>query len=374
MNIKAFFRRIANFLNVWYHSLDKCLFWGVAGLILFGMILTFSASPAVASRVIKSKDSFHFIKKQLIFLAPTIGIILGMSMLSIRWIKRVSLAVFVGSIVLCVLVLIFGESIKGGTRWFQIFGLTIQPSEFLKPSLAVVGAVFFEKGLLDADCPGARIATGLWFLCALLVFLQPDIGMTTTITAIWGCQLFLAGLPIKWVFAGVGLGAGVAPILYCILPHVRKRIDGFLFPEKSDVFQVKTALEALHHGGWFGRGPGEGIIQLKLPDAHTDFILAVAAEEYGFLISAGLVILFFFVLMRGLFLIFNEKNLFIMLAIAGLLTQFGLQALINMASTLHLMPTKGMTLPFISYGGSSLLSFGFCFGIILALTRRERTL
>ena len=372
MNIRAFFKRIANFLNVWYHSLDKGLFWGVAGLILFGMILTFSASPAVATRI-KAADSFHFIKKQLVFLIPAIGLMLGMSMLPIRWVKRVALLGFIGACILCVAVLFFGSSIKGGTRWISLCGISIQPSEFLKPCFAVVCAVFFEKGLLDADCPGIKIAFGLLLLSVLLVFPQRDIGMTTTIALIWGCQLFLAGLPWKWIAPIITGLVSLSGLFYFVIPHFRKRVDGFLFPEKSDVFQVKTALEAFHHGGWFGRGPGEGIIQLKIPDAHTDFILAVAAEEYGFLISAGLIVLFFFILMRGLSLILNEKNLFVMLAIAGLLTQFGVQAGINMASTLHLMPTKGMTLPFISYGGSSLISFGFCFGIILALTRRERT-
>ncbi|MBP5160943.1 MAG: cell division protein FtsW [Alphaproteobacteria bacterium] len=373
MNIRDIFKRITHFLNVWYHSLDKCLFWSVAGLILFGMILTFSASPAVATRI-KAADSFHFIKKQIIFLIPAIGLMLGVSMLPIRWIKRLSLLGLTGALVLCVVVLFCGDSIKGGTRWISLFGVNVQPSEFLKPCFAVVCAVFFEKGLLDADCPGIKIAWGLLGVSALLVFLQHDVGMTTTIALMWGCQLFLAGLSLKWLAPIIACACSLAGLVYCIVPHFRKRVDGFLFPDKSDVFQVKTALEAFHHGGWFGRGPGEGIIQLKIPDAHTDFILAVAAEEYGFLISAGLILLFFFILIRGLSLMLNEKNLFVMLAIAGLLTQFGVQACINMASTLHLMPTKGMTLPFISYGGSSLVSFGFAFGIILALTRRERTL
>ena len=198
--------------------------------------------------------------------------------------------------------------------------------------------------------------------------------MSVTISAIWGSQLFLAGISFLWIIVLSFLAIGGVVGAYWLLPHVQSRIDRFLKPESGgDSFQVDTSLEALHNAGWFGRGPGEGIIKSKLPDAHTDFILAVAAEEYGFMLSFGIVFLFAFIVFKGFYIMSKEKNLFNMLAVAGLLTQFGVQAFINMASTLHLIPTKGMTLPFISYGGSSLLSLAFGLGVILSLTRRHPT-
>jgi cell division protein FtsW len=201
--------------------------------------------------------------------------------------------------------------------------------------------------------------------------LQPDLGMTVVVSAMWFAQFFLAGLPIIWVVSfsiagAVGLGGA-----YLTLPHVRERIDGFVDPATGDTYQVDRSLEAFMNGGLAGRGPGEGTVKDVLPDAHSDFIFAVAGEEFGLLLCLLLVALFAFIVLRGLSRLMHEQNLFVLLAAAGLLVTFGLQAAINMASALHLMPTKGMTLPFISYGGSSLLSLSLGMGMVLALTRRR---
>ena len=373
MKIKKQLQEIRFFLAEWYRTLDTWLLWSIAGLIVCGIFLTFSASPVVAERVLKTQDTFYFVKKQLFFLIPSIGLMLGVSMLSPKQIRRLAFIVFTASLIALVLTLVVGMEVKGAKRWLYFPGFSIQPSEFMKPAFAVICAWIFASGRLIDKFPGIRIAGCIYLTTIMLLLLQPDIGQTVTISTIWGCQLFLAGISVLWVIALLGIGIFGVIGTYFIFPHVQSRIDRFLNPETGDVFQVRTSLEAFHNGGWFGRGPGEGIIKGKLPDAHTDFILAVAAEEFGFFLCAFLIFLFAFIIFRGFLIMSKEKNLFNMLAVAGLLTQFGVQAFINMASTLNLIPTKGMTLPFISYGGSSLLSLAFGFGIILSLTRRHPT-
>ncbi len=366
-------QQIKLFLAEWWRTLDRSLLWSIFALILCGIFLTFSASPSVAERILKVRDTFFFVKRQLFFLVPSIFLMLFISMLNPKQIRRGSMIMLIVSFVLLILTLFVGMEVKGAKRWIFFPGGSIQPSEFMKPAFAVVCAWIFASGRLIEKFPGVRIAAVLYFSVVILLLLQPDIGMTITISTIWGSQLFLAGLSMLWVFVIGALGITAFFGAYFIFPHVQSRIDRFLNPETGDIFQIKTSLEAFHNGGWFGRGPGEGILKTKIPDAHTDFIMAVAAEEFGFILCVGLIFLFAFILWRGFWIMCKEKNLFNMLAVAGLLTQFGVQAFINIASTLNVIPTKGMTLPFISYGGSSLLSLAFGFGIILSLTRRHPT-
>lgn len=373
MRLKKHLQKTQFFLAEWYRTMDTWLLWSIAALIVCGIFLTFSASPGVAERILKTQDTFYFVKKQLFFLIPSIGLMLGVSMLSPKQIRRLAFIVFAGSLIALILTLFVGMEVKGAKRWLYFPGFSIQPSEFMKPAFAVICAWIFASGRLIDKFPGIRIAGCVYLMTIVLLLLQPDIGQTLTISTIWGCQLFLAGISVLWVVALLGIGIVGVLGTYFVFPHVQSRIDRFLNPQTGDVFQVRTSLEAFHNGGWFGRGPGEGIIKGKLPDAHTDFILAVAAEEFGFFLCAFLIFLFAFIIFRGFWIMSKEKNLFNMLAVAGLLTQFGVQAFINMASTLNLIPTKGMTLPFISYGGSSLLSLAFGFGMILSLTRRHPT-
>jgi cell division protein FtsW len=211
----------------------------------------------------------------------------------------------------------------------------------------------------------------LYAVVAALLLLQPDLGMTVIVSATWFVQFFLAGLPIIWVALLVGGGIAGVTGAYFSLAHVRERIDSFLDPAVGDRYQIERSLEAFMNGGLIGRGPGEGTVKEVLPDAHADFIFAVAGEEFGVLLCLLLVALFAFVVLRGMSRLMSEQNLFVLLATGGLLTAFGLQAFVNMASALHLVPTKGMTLPFISYGGSSLLSLALSMGMVLALTRRR---
>jgi len=262
-----------------------------------------------------------------------------------------------------------GIEVKGASRWLSLGGFTFQPSEFVKPCFAVVAAWMFAEYRQSENFPGRLIATLLLIVVVALLLLQPDFGMAVTVTAVWFVQFFLAGLSLWWVGLALALSLGLVTAAYGIFPHVAKRIDLFIDPSSGDSYQVATSLKAFEQGGLLGKGPGEGVVKGYLPDAHTDFIFAVAAEEFGMLASLAIVGLFSFIVLRGLARVMREADLFVLLAVAGLLTQFGLQALINMGVTVQLLPAKGMTLPFVSYGGSSLIASALGMGMVLALTR-----
>lgn len=361
--------KVQSFLYNRLRQVDKVLLYGAFVLILFGIFLTLAASPAVAER--NHIGAFHFIYRQFVFLVPAVIAMIGTAMLSVQHIRRLALFILVGGVLCVIGVLLFGAEIKGARRWLNVMGIGLQPSEFVKPAFAVVCAWFLASGRLMRRFPGYRLAIGLYVIIGGLLFLQPDIGMLLTISAIFGVELFLSGIPM--VLVGV-LGAAftaLVPIAYFCFDHVRGRIDRFLNPEAGEAYQVEKSLETLQNAGWFGKGPGEGIVKYELPDAHTDFILAVSAEEFGFILTVVLVAAFAVILLRGFWLIRRENNYFCQIAVAGLLTQIAFQAIVNMGSTLNLLPTKGMTLPFISYGGSSLVSIGLAFGMILGLMHRR---
>lgn len=364
-----FGQKIQSFCINHYRSMDKGLLSGAFVLLLFGLFLTFAASPGVAER--NHIDPYHFIKRQLVFIGPAIAVMIATAFLSFTGVRRVSALVLLGALCGMVYVLLFGVEIKGATRWINVLGVGLQPSEFMKPAFAVVCAWLLASGRLIRQFPGYIASFVLFFIVAGLLFLQPDIGMLLTVSAIFGVQLFLSGIPIAFVsFLGGVLASGVV-VAYFVFDHVHARIDRFLNPQKGEAYQVEKSMETLKNAGWFGKGPGEGVVKYELPDAHTDFILAVSAEEFGFIITFVLVAVFAYIVLRGFWLMRDENNLFCQIAVGGLLTQIAFQAIVNMGSTLNLLPTKGMTLPFISYGGSSLVSIGFAFGVILALTKRH---
>jgi cell division protein FtsW len=268
--------------------------------------------------------------------------------------------------------LVIGVEIKGARRWLHLPGLgSLQPSEFLKPCFAVVAAWLIAEGKVNRRHGATLLALVIFGLIAVLMKGQPDIGMLLVIAAVFFAQFFVAGLNL--IVVGVLGAAGVvlAGVAYTLFPHVQSRVHRFLDPAAGDNFQVSVALEAFGHGGLLGRGPGEGRVKNVLPDAHADFVFAVAGEEFGLVVCLALLAVFAFIVVRGLVRLLGETDLFVVLAAAGLLTQFGLQAFVNMASTLHLIPTKGMTLPFVSYGGSSVLAIAMGMGMLLALTRRR---
>jgi cell division protein FtsW len=353
----------------WWWTVDRWTLAAVAALIGFGVILILAASPAAGQRI--GLDGFYLAQRHLTLLPLALGLMFTGSLLSPRWVKRIAVIGFAAAVLLCLLTLLVGAEIKGATRWISLAGFSLQPSEILKPTFAVVCAWMFAHGAKDPTFPGAWITAGLGLLSVSLLMLQPDVGQTFVLTAVWSVQFFLAGLPMLWV-ALIAVGAAAALTgAYFALPHVAQRIDSFLDPSAGDRYQIQRSMEAFMNGGLFGRGPGEGTVKGLLPDAHSDFIFAVAGEELGLLACLLIVALFAFVVLRGFSRAFHDNNLFVLLATAGLLTQVGLQSLINMASSLHLIPTKGMTLPFISYGGSSLLALALTLGMVLALTRRR---
>jgi cell division protein FtsW len=356
-------------LGDWWWTVDRALLAALAALALAGLVFLMAGGPPVAERL--GLSTFHFVNRQVAFLVPTAAILLVVSFMSLRHIRRLALFVYLVGMALIGLAFQFGPEIKGAHRWVMLGGMGVQPSEFVKPAFVIVAAWAFSEGARRRDMPGALLAILLLPLTIVPLILQPDFGQTMLVTIVWCGLFFVAGLHWFWVM-GLG-GAGLIGIVaaYEFLPHVRARIERFLDKSSGDTFQVDTAMDAFSKGGWLGRGPGEGTVKRILPDAHTDFIFAVTAEEFGVIVCIGLVALFAFIVLRGLTLAYRNEDTFCRLAVTGLVLMFGLQAAINMMVNVQLMPAKGMTLPFISYGGSSLFSLALGMGFLIALTRRR---
>jgi cell division protein FtsW len=352
----------------WWWSVDHWTLGAIGTLIGFGYIMMLAASPAVAERIGSSRETF--ILKQVVFLAVASMIVMLVSMLSPRHIKRLAIAGCLIALAATAATLIIGMEIKGARRWISLPGLSVQPSEFLKPCFAVTAAWLLSEGKRSPRFPGMLLAFGICVMILLLLKWQPDIGMLAVVTMVFLAQLYFAGLPLVLVGVATGLISFGAVMAYTVLPHVRRRFDGF-WKGEGDHYQINTALEAFGNGGFVGRGAGEGHVKDTLPDAHADFVYAVAGEEFGMLICVVILGIFAFIVLRGLLRLLREQDLFIVLSCTGLVTGFGLQAFVNMASTLGLIPTKGMTLPFISYGGSSAIAVALGMGMLLALTRRR---
>ncbi|MBI1776974.1 MAG: cell division protein FtsW [Proteobacteria bacterium] len=367
--MSAIARSDTSVLGRWWWTVDRWTLAALAMIIGIGAILILAASPAVAQRI--GLDGFYFVRRQMLLLLPAVTLMVLISLASPMAVRRIAVVGLAIGIALVALTLINGVEIKGARRWINLPGLSLQPSEFVKPCFAVVSAWMFAEQRRGTGVPGNLIASVLYALVVGLLILQPDLGMAVVISAIWFGQFFLAGLSMIYVAALGGAGALGLGGAYLLLPHVASRIDRFLDPASGDSYQVERSLEAFARGGLWGRGPGEGRVKDVIPDVHADFIFAVAGEEFGVLVCLLIVGLFAFVVLRGFSRLFQETDLFVLLAATGLLTQFGLQAIINMASSLHLMPTKGMTLPFVSYGGSSLVALALGTGMLLALTRRR---
>ena len=353
----------------WWWTVDRWLLAAFGTLMVFGIVLTMAASPPVAERL--GLSTFHFVNRQVLYLIPAATLLVATSFLSPRHVRRAALAVFIIGMVLIVAALVFGHEVKGARRW--IFG--IQPSEFVKPAFVVLVAWAFSEGARRRDVPATLLALTLLPLTIVPLVLQPDFGQTMLISIVWAALFFMAGLHWFWVAGIGGIGVGGAFLAYELVPHVRIRVENFFDVAGSmtpaDTFQVNIALQSFISGGWFGKGPGEGTLKRILPDSHTDFIFAVTGEEFGVVTCIVIVALFAFVVMRGLLSAARNEDPFCRFAAAGLVMLFGIQSAINMAVNLHMMPAKGMTLPFISYGGSSLISLALGMGFLAALTRKR---
>ncbi|MGE6740732.1 putative lipid II flippase FtsW [Allorhizobium pseudoryzae] len=352
----------------WFWTIDRFFLATFILLMGLGFMLSFAASPPVAERI--GLPSFYFVEKHAMFLAPSIVVMIGLSFLSPRQVRRAAVIILVASIMMMVLALFFGVEIKGSRRWFNIGSFGLQPSEFMKPAFVVVCAWLFAEHARQPEIPGNLFAIILFGIVGALLVAQPDLGQTILTSAVWGSMFFMAGMPWLWIILLGSLGVGGLVSAYYVFPHVAGRIDRFMTGE-GDTFQVDTAREAIIRGDWFGQGPGEGIVKRILPDSHTDFIFSVAAEEFGIVFCMVLVAIFAFIVIRGLSLAYRERNDFNRFAVAGLVLQIGIQSMINVGVNLELMPAKGMTLPLISYGGSSMIAICITAGFILALTRHR---
>lgn len=367
--MNAFDRTDRSVLGRWWWTVDRWSLGALAILILYGILLIAAASPPVAERI--GLNGYHFVERHVAFLIPAILLMIGVSLMGPRSIRRFALILFLLSLAMLALTLVAGTEIKGARRWIQLPGLSVQPSEFVKPAFAVVSAWLFSLNWTAPKFPGNVLSMGVYGMVMVLLLLQPDLGMAFVVTSVWFTQFFLAGLSLIAVAMLVVMGVSGLVGAYMVFPHVKSRIDRFLDPSTGDTYQIDRSLEAFQNGGLLGTGPGQGTVKFQLPDAHADFVFAVAGEELGLIWCLGLVALFGFIALRGFMRVLKDDNLFVLLAASGILMQFSMQALINMGSSLHLMPTKGMTLPFISYGGSSLLALGIGMGMVLALTRRR---
>jgi cell division protein FtsW len=353
---------------MWWWTIDRWFLAAFLSLMGLGIVLSFAASPAVAQRI--GLDPFHFATRQIVFTVLALGAMLAVSFLDARQIRRMAIVMLAVMLVLMVAVLYVGVEVKGARRWVSLAGMSIQPSEFLKPAFVIVCAWLFAEHKRQPDIPGNLFAMILLGLVLSLLVAQPDLGQTMLVTGTWGVMFFMAGLSWIWIVALGGLGVGGIFAAYSVFPHVAARIDKFLTGE-GDTFQVDMGREALINGGWFGLGPGEGVVKRVIPDSHADFVFSVAGEEYGLIMCFFIMSIFAFIVLRGLNKALKEHDDFTRYAVGGLVTVFGLQSVINMCVNLQLMPAKGMTLPFISYGGSSQIAIAVSMGMVLALTRRK---
>ncbi|MFN3892223.1 MAG: FtsW/RodA/SpoVE family cell cycle protein [Beijerinckiaceae bacterium] len=360
------------FFSDWWWTVDRWLLSGLCALMVLGVVFTMAGSPPVAERL--GLPTFHFVNRHLAYLLPAAALMAAVSLLSPRGVRRTALIVYTIAMLCVFAALQFGVEIKGARRW--IFG--VQPSEFVKPCFVILAAWAFSEGARRRDVPGTAFALLLLPATIIPFMLQPDFGQTVLVSIVWAGLFFLAGLHILWV-AGIGtLGIAGGYFAYKFLPHVRVRFDKFLnagvdgpATNPGNSFQSDVAVDSFVQGGWFGKGPGEGTLKRILPDSHTDFIFAVTGEEFGVVVAFLLMTIFALIVLRGFTLAMRNEDPFCRFAAAGLIMLFGLQSAINMGVNLHLLPAKGMTLPFISYGGSSLLSLALGMGFLIAVTRRR---
>ena len=360
-------------LGQWFWTIDKVLLTLVFALMGAGIIAVAAASPAAAQRLSGGKvviDALHYLNQQILWVLIGIPLMLAVSMLSVAWAKRAGIALTIMCLAALMLVPLIGFEKNGAMRWIAVAGFQLQPSEFLKPAFIIASAWLLALRFDDRSLPTMQANAALLAIIGFLLVRQPDYGQTVLFAAVWIVQAMLAGMS-GWVLGGfVAAGAAGGGIAYLSVDHFSQRIDQFVLG-KGNTFQIDRALDCFRAGGIFGAGPGEGQMKFRLPEPHTDYIFSVIGEEFGMIACLGIAALYIAIVVRVFLTLLDEEEPFILLAAAGLATQFGLQAAINMAVNLKMLPSKGMTLPFISYGGSSFLALSLGMGLLLALTRRN---
>lgn len=355
----------------WLASIDKVILFTAFSLISIGIWVSIASTPSVAMKL--GLPPFYFVKQHLLIIPIVVSIIIFVSFLQVRYIRRLALIGYFISIALIVCTLVFGIEIKGARRWLSIFGFSLQPTEFLKPITAVLTAWLVSEQYKDRSFPGIALSTASIVLVVPLLLLQPDVGMTVVLVTTWFAQLFISGLSMFMIIAFVLLGMGSLVAMYFTLPHFATRIDKFLLQSDpdADLYQIQKSIQAFKNGGLWGKGPGEGVVKNLLPDSHSDFVFSVIGEEFGFVVCTIIILLFIILITRSISQITKDSGLFNLTAVFGILVQITVQVWVNICTTLNLIPTKGMTLPFISYGGSSMLATAISIGIVLAITKKS---
>jgi cell division protein FtsW len=362
-------RADTSLLAEWWFTVDRRLLAVLLALIGVGLALALAASPAVAVK--KSLPPFHLAERQLVFAVLGLGVMLAVSVLSPRQMRRLALVLLAASVGLMAWAVLGGAEIKGARRWVHMAGHSFQPSEIGKPALIVLVAWLLAEASRRTDVPAVPLAVTLGTVFGGLLVVQPDVGQTMLIAAVWGALFVLSGQPLRRALWLLPAGAAVLGASWLAFSHVRSRIARFLDPASGDTYQTDRAIQSFAEGGLMGRGPGEGTIKSSLPDAHTDFIFAVIGEEYGVLACLVLLGLYGYVGLSAFRRAAGEPDAFVRLAVAGLALLIVLQAAINMGVNVGLLPAKGMTLPFISAGGSSSLATALTAGMLLGLMRRR---
>ncbi|MDR1366161.1 MAG: putative lipid II flippase FtsW [Holosporales bacterium] len=367
--VTRFTRADRSLIGVWWWTVDRWSLFLTLVILTTGVLFSFASTPMVAVKI--GLPQFYFVKRHLLYAALSIAVMVAVSLLEVKATRRLAVLFFLLSVMLMVLTPFFGIEIKGARRWIKLGLLVIQPSEFIKPTFAVVSAWMFSEQSLNGEFPGKWISFGFYVLLTFLLVLQPDMGMIFVLSAIWFGQLFLTGISFVVIALVCSTGFLGVYAAYSLFPYVASRIDRFIDPAAGDCYQINRSLEAFQNGGWFGVGPGEGVIKAHLPDAHADFAFSVIGEEFGALVCILIIAVYAVIALRGFLASLKSKDAFISFALFGLIVYFSLQVIVNVSSCLHLIPTKGMTLPFISYGGSSMISLSICMGMILGLSRKR---
>jgi cell division protein FtsW len=363
------FRQSRHPLVKWWWEMDRVSVGIIVIIMLCGAVAVTTASVAVAKTY--NVGPYYFALRHYLFLVVAFSLMMAMTMLKPGGVRRLGLALFGLAYVGLLLTFVIGVEVKGAKRWIDLGGQSVQPTEFLKPALIVLTAALLAHNDRKKRLQGFLVSLVMMAAVGLPVLAQPNFGMALAMGTVWFAQVFMAGLPLLWLAPLVAGGLCVVVGAYTMLPHVRDRLERFLNPEHSDTYQVDQANEAIMMGHLWGRGAGEGVVKHQLPDAHTDFIFAVVVEEFGIIVGLLLMSLFLTLVLRGFSRVLNQDDRFVLLAAGGLLTLLSLHVCVNVGVALHMVPTTGMTLPFISYGGSSTFAMALVVGLLLALLRRQ---
>ncbi len=355
----------------WWRRVDRLTVGLVIFLMLFGVAVALTASPAVSAR--HAVDPYYFAWRQGVFVILALPVMLGAGLLSPQGIKIFGISLAAVAFVGVVLTLLVGVDVKGAHRWLRLTGFSLQPSEFLKPGMVILTAFLLTLKKPSMQRRGLLLSMGILMVSLVLVLMQPDFGMALMLCAVWGAQVFLSGILPPVLLASLVLGGLMLPVFgFLALPHVRSRFMRFFDPASGDTYQVDKAREALLSGGFAGRGAGEGVVKHQLPDAHTDFIFAVVGEEFGLVLCLLVLTLFAIIVYRSFSRVLEQSDPFVLLAGCGLVLLFALQVLVNTGVVLQVLPTTGMALPFVSYGGSAALANALTIGFLIALTTRKK--